>query len=612
MTPRQLTSVIGVTTGFVILVLACVDWSPIALQDPARTLSLNAQGVLRWGENPNRIPFTVFELLLFLGVGLAFVLAGVTAWRSRPSRNPGLLLVLAGWLWLASGIRRSSDPVAFTLGVTLTLMYQPPLLQLALSFPSGMLRSRAEKAAVAFFYASWLFAPVPGWAFFDPRLHVTVGESTSRNLLLLWDSPSLMTAFGNAIRIFQISVGVAIVAVLIARWRTGTTAYRSAFLPLWLAVIVKTAATVWVSLAVIQLSGSLSSEALLWQYPATAMVPLAVLFGLWRYRFARGTLGDLMVEVGSAPVGDRLIGALRRSVRDPTLTLLRWFPDQASFVDSRGVPQALPDGSTGRASMVLERHGSPVGALVFDEALQDQPQLLAAVRSATSLALENQQMEQQLRDQLIEVRRSRERIVTAGDSRRRQLERDLHDGAQQRLVAVSMELARAQRAKDSQEVQSLVEQARAELLDALDELRELARGVYPPSLRERGLAGSLTALAERSSLPLELDLRTGTGLPAHVELAAYFICAEAVTNATKYAKAASVRIRIDGNDKELRMEIADNGIGGARPGPDGGLLGIADRAAALGGSLSIDSPDGRGTTIRAVLPFSADPERDLP
>ena len=111
---------------------------------------------------------------------------------------------------------------------------------------------------------------------------------------------------------------------------------------------------------------------------------------------------------------------------------------------------------------------------------------------------------------------------------------------------------------------------------------------------------------------MELDLRTDHGLPAHVELAAYFICAEAVTNATKYAKAAWVRICIDGNEKELRMEIVDNGIGGARPGLDGGLLGIADRAAALGGSLSIDSPEGRGTTILAVLPFSTDPERDLP
>jgi signal transduction histidine kinase len=611
MTPKQLVSVVGATLGIVLLAVLCIDWSPIAVQDPARTLGLNAQGVLRWAENPGRTPFSVFELALFLVVGLAFVVAGVVAWGSRPTRNPGVLLCVAGWLWLASGLRRSSDPVAFTCGVTLTLMYQPPLLQLALSFPSGFLRSRAEKAGVTFFYASWLLAPVAGWAFFDPRLHVRVGESTSRNLLLLWDDPVLMDVVGNGIRTIQISVGVAIVTVLVARWRAGTAAYRSAFLPLWMAVIVKTAATVWVSLAVIQVSGSLSSEALLWQYPATAIVPLAVLFGLWRYRFARGSLGDLMVEVGSAPVSDRLIGALRRSVHDPTLTLLRWVPDRASFVDSKGIPQSLPDASSGRASMVLERHGSPVGALIFDEALKDQPQLLAAVRSATSLSLENQQMEQQLRDQLVEVRRSRERIVTAGDSRRRQLERDLHDGAQQRLVAVSMELARAKRAADLQEVQNLVGQASVELSEALDELRELARGVYPPSLREKGLGGSLTALAERSSLPVELDLKTHDRPPAHVELAAYFICAEAVTNATKYAEAAWMHICIDGDEREMRMEIVDNGIGGARPGPDGGLLGIADRAAALGGSLTIDSPDGKGTTIRAVLPFATDPESDL-
>lgn len=612
MTPKQLISTVGVTCGIVLVVLVCIDWSPVAAQDPARTLGLNAQGVLRWGENPSRAPFSVFELALHLAVGLAFVMAGVTAWQSRPTRNPGVLLCVAGWLWLASGVRRSSDPVLFTLGVTLTLMYQPPLLQLALSFPSGVLRSRAERAGVAFFFASWLLAPVAGWAFFDPRLHVGVGESTSRNLLLLWDSPALTAAVGNGIRTFQISVGVGIVAILVARWHAGTKAYRSAFLPLWLAVIVKTAATVWVSLAVIQVSGSLSSEALLWQYPATLMVPLAVLFGLWRYRFARGTLGDLMVEVGSAPVGERLVGALRRSVHDPTLTLLRWVPDQASFVDSRGVPQALPATSTGRASMVLERHGTPVGALVFDEALQDQPQLLAAVRSAISLSLENQQMEQQLRDQLLEVRRSRERIVTAGDSRRRQLERDLHDGAQQRLVAVAMELARAKRATDPQEVRGLVGQASAELSEALDELRELARGVYPPSLREKGLAGSLTALAERSSLPVELDLQTQDALPAQVELAAYFICAEAVTNATKYAEASWMRISVNVFGREMRMEIVDNGVGGARPGSDGGLVGIADRAAALGGSLTIDSPEGKGTTIRAVLPFSTDPEKDMP
>jgi len=613
MTPKQLILVVAATAGVLALVLMSIDWQPVALQDPARTLGiLNAQGVIRWGENPDRAPFTVFELSLFIAVGLAFVLAGVTAWQTRPNRNPGLLLVIAGLLWLASGIRRSSDPFLFTAGVTLTLMYQPPLLQLALCFPSGVLRSRAERRAVVFFFAAWLVIAVASWAFFDPRLHITAGQSTSRNLLLLWDSPELTNTIGDAARVVQVGVGLGIVVVLVSRWRSGSPAYRASFLPLWLAVIIKTASTVWATLAVVQLTGSLSNEALLWQYPATAIVPLAVLLGLWRYRFARGALSDLMVEIGMAPVSDRLIRALRRSVRDPTLSLWRWSPALAGFVDDDGVPRSVPEDGSGRAAMVLERNGSPVGALVFDEALRDQPQLLAAVRSATSLALDNQNMEQQLRDQLIEVRRSRERIVTAGDARRRELERDLHDGAQQRLVAVSMDLARARRAANQAEMKELVEQASDELAVALAELRELARGVYPPSLRERGLGGSLTALAERSSLPVELDIELPQRPPPQVELAAYFICAEAVTNAAKHARATNLRIGVKGTDTALSLQVTDDGIGGASAGADGGLLGLADRAAALGGSFAVTSPDGQGTTVAATLPFSADPTEDMP
>ena len=613
MTPKQLILVVAATAGVLALVLMSIDWQPVALQDPARTLGiLNAQGVIRWGEDPDRAPFTVFELSLFIAVGLAFVLAGVTAWQTRPNRNPGLLLVIAGLLWLASGIRRSSDPFLFTAGVTLTLMYQPPLLQLALCFPSGVLRSRAERRAVVFFFAAWLVIAIASWAFFDPRLHITAGQSTSRNLLLLWDSPELTNTIGDAARVVQVGVGLGIVVVLVSRWRSGSPAYRASFLPLWLAVIIKTASTVWATLAVVQLTGSLSNEALLWQYPATAIVPLAVLLGLWRYRFARGALSDLMVEIGMAPVSDRLIRALRRSVRDPTLSLWRWSPALAGFVDDDGVPRSVPEDGSGRAAMVLERNGSPVGALVFDEALRDQPQLLAAVRSATSLALDNQNMEQQLRDQLIEVRRSRERIVTAGDARRRELERDLHDGAQQRLVAVSMDLARARRAANQAEMKELVEQASDELAVALAELRELARGVYPPSLRERGLGGSLTALAERSSLPVELDIELPQRPPPQVELAAYFICAEAVTNAAKHARATNLRIGVKGTDTALSLHVTDDGIGGASAGADGGLLGLADRAAALGGSFAVTSPDGQGTTVAATLPFSADPTEDMP
>jgi signal transduction histidine kinase len=248
-----------------------------------------------------------------------------------------------------------------------------------------------------------------------------------------------------------------------------------------------------------------------------------------------------------------------------------------------------------------------VGALVFDQALRDQPRLLEAVRSATSLSLENRNMEEQLREQLLEVRRSRKRIVTAGDARRRQLERDLHDGAQQRLVAVAMELARARRLAPEGEVRDLIGHAAGELNLALGELRELARGVYPPSLRERGLAGALTALAERTPVPMQVTVELAAPVPPAVELAAYFICAEAVTNTAKHAGATMIRARASGAADRLTLVVEDNGRGGAAPGPDGGLMGLADRAAALGGTFDVVSPPGLGTTITAVLPFVPDP-----
>ncbi|MGW9414707.1 histidine kinase [Arthrobacter cupressi] len=608
MTPRQMALVLAVTAGLTAVVLLAVDWSPRALQDPARTLGLlNAQGVVHLGGIADRAPFSLLEFGMFLAVGLGLVLSGVAAWRSQPSGRPGFLLVLAGWLWLAAGLRRSSDPFAFTAGVTLTLMYQPPLLQLALSFPTGKLKTRLQQGAVVFFFSLWLAIAVANWAFFDPRLHVAAGESTARNLLLLWDDLALTTAIGNAARVVQICVGLAIVLLLAVRWHAGTPAYRSAFLPLGLALALKTAATVWAAAAVVQFSGPQASEALLWQYPATAVIPLAVLLGLWRYRFARGSLSELMVEIGAAPLSDRLTEALRKTVRDPSLELWQWSPVRPGFVDGHGKARELPEEHSGRAAMVLERKGTPVGALVFDQALREQPALLEAVRSATSLTLENRNMEEQLREQLLEVRRSRERIVTAGDARRRQLERDLHDGAQQRLVAVAMELARARRLVADADARELIGHAAAELNLALGELRELARGVYPPSLRERGLAGALTALAERTAVPMEVRVELAAPVPPAVELAAYFICAEAVTNTAKHAEATMIRASATGAADRLTVVIGDNGRGGAAPGPDGGLMGLADRAAALGGTFDVVSPPGQGTTVTAVLPFALDP-----
>lgn len=598
--------IVAVLAAFLSLVgavTASVDWSPAAVQDPARTIGVDPQAVVRFGESGDRLPFSYVELMLFIGVGLIFLVSGLVLWRNRPRLSPGTLLVAAGLLWIAGGFRRSSDPSLFTVGVILTWMYQPPLLHLALSFPYGGRTSRATAWFVRFFYISWLAITVLEWVFFDPRLHVSSGQSTSNNLLLIRDDLGLTDSIGDAVLAFQLCIGILIVIILVSRWRTGTAAYRAAFLPLWLAGLVKTLTAMWIALAVVQVSGPLTAATILLQYPATAGVPLAILIGLWRYRFARGYLGDLMVEIGDTPVGDRLVRALRKAVRDPTLGLWLWSSISQRYVDEDGKSRSLPTSGTGRSAMVLERAGTPFGALVFDEALSDQTQLLAAVRGAASLALDNQRLEQQLRDQLVEVRRSRERIVNAGDERRRQLERDLHDGVQQRLLAAAIGISRAGRASDLARARALLVQAGDEVGTAIREVRELARGVYPPVLRDKGLVGALESLAAHAPIPVEIYADPLSRHPEAVELAAYFIVAESVTNAVKHSAASHVRVMTEAAEGEFRMKVIDDGCGGATPGLEGGLLGMMDRAAALGGSLTIHSPKGHGTTLIVRLPF---------
>jgi signal transduction histidine kinase len=201
------------------------------------------------------------------------------------------------------------------------------------------------------------------------------------------------------------------------------------------------------------------------------------------------------------------------------------------------------------------------------------------------------------------VQRSRERIVEAGDTQRRSIERDLHDGAQQHLIAARIHLSRAQHASGEPHVRELVAQGAAELQTALSELRNLARGVYPSVLTGGGLSAALTSLAERTPLPLEIVDTTTARPPARIELAAYFIAAEAVVNACKHADASYVEIHLHHDEVALRVEVRDDGRGGAEFTAGGGLCGLSDRALALGGSLTIESPPGGGTALAAEFPY---------
>ena len=277
---------------------------------------------------------------------------------------------------------------------------------------------------------------------------------------------------------------------------------------------------------------------------ALLTVPLAFLAGLLRSRLARSAVATLVVELGETPEPGRLSEALARALGDPSLELAYWLRDD-TFVDADGHAVSLPADGSGRVATAVERSGLRVAALIHDESLSDHPELVDGVVAAAGLALENERLQAQLRARLEDLRSSRARLVETADAERRRLERNLHDGAQQRLVALSMSLALAQRRfADDKATCELLEQTRSELAGALAELRELARGIHPAVLTERGLGPALDALAGRAHVPVDVRELPGERLPAGVEAAAYYLVAEALTNVAKYAEASAASVRV--------------------------------------------------------------------
>jgi signal transduction histidine kinase len=281
-------------------------------------------------------------------------------------------------------------------------------------------------------------------------------------------------------------------------------------------------------------------------------------------------------------------------------------PGRAEYVQADGAPVEMPQAGDHRRIVPVEHNGREIAALVYDASLDDDPELVEAVSAAAAIALENEHLHAEAHARLAELRASRERLVAAGDAERRRLERDLHDGAQQRLVAISMQLRYLQSRirEDPATAEELVTTASDELAQSLEELRELARGIHPAVL-DHGLDAALESLAGRSALPVTVDCELGERLPAPIELAAYFVASEALTNVAKYAQATSASVRVRRTGTRAVIEIADDGAGGANASGGSGLRGLADRVEALDGTLRVDSPPGAGTVVTAELPCAS-------
>jgi signal transduction histidine kinase len=472
-----------------------------------------------------------------------------------------------------------------------------------LAYPSGRLADRAERVLVKVAYACALGFPLAILLAYDgSRPLLFFDDSSRQSLLLVAGDADLVELLQKAYVVVLYGVLAAAFVALIARRLLGATPRaRRLLLPLLVAALVIAVRALFESVFTFVDRPFAYDYVYWWQVLGLIALPLALLAGVLRARLARANVGDLVVELEDARPHE-LQPALARALDDPSLEVAYWLPEREEFVDAGGRPVELPP--AGRAVTRIEHDGEPLAALVHDPSLLEEPELVRAAGAAARLTLENARLHAETRAQLVQVQESRQRIVTAADEERRRIERDLHDGAQQRLVALGLQLRTAQRelggAADP-ELDRLLEATVGELRAAVEELRELARGVHPAVLTEEGLAAALESLAGRTPLPVSLEADEGR-LPPQVEATAYFVACEALANVVKHAGATQARVSASRRNGVLVVAVEDDGVGGAGAAEGSGLRGLADRVEALGGRLRIESPAGGGTRIVGEIP----------
>ena len=513
-------------------------------------------------------------------------------------------MTAVGFTFLLGVLTASDDSVVFTAGVLLSSIYFVVFAHMVLAYPDGRLERPWHAWLIGFGYALAVLGPLPQllWGF-NPNMEC---DGCPESALLIENDDTLRDVFNAITSVIGVAVVAIVLVILLRRWRAATPPQRRALAPvLWsgVAMLFLLATALGSDAAGVQrLTDVLGTLGLI----VFASVPWVFLIGLVRSRVVRaGAVSELLQRLGEAPGTGDLRCRLADALGDRSLQLVFWLDDKGRWVDSDGHTVELPaEGDGARAWTAVELEGRRVGAIVHDITLCEDPEMLRSVAAAAGLAVENERLHAQLRARVEELRTSRARIVEAGTQERRRLERNLHDGAQQRLVALSltMRLAQGKVHKDPDRADELLTAAQEELKLALAELRELARGIHPAILSDRGLGAALEALAGRAPIEVHLAELPAEPLPEAIEAAAYFLVAEALTNVVKYAHASQATVRVSRYNGRAIVEVADDGIGGADPGRGSGLRGLADRVSALDGSMLLDSPAGAGTRLRAEIP----------
>jgi signal transduction histidine kinase len=566
----------------------------VALAVAGFVLGLAALAIVLTSDHENAgTTFVVVALVL----GWGFMGAGLFAWWQRPEHRIGPLMTLVGFTWFAGAGGSSDNGWLFTLGAAVSSLWIGALVHLLVAYPSGRVAPGLERWLVRLGWVVSL-SPVPA-LFVTAQLDTECGNCPP-NELLIRDVPTVSDIIVGVWSAAAAGLLLGVAVVLVRRWRAFGPVQRRALAPvLWTGAAVAAGGVATLAAQAVgagRIADLLDGILLV----LVAAVPFAFLLGLLRSRLSRaGAVSALVERFGGIGVRD----ALAEALGDRTLTLAYWLPEPGHYVDADGHPVELPGAGDARAATEIERGGAKLAAIVHDRALCEEPELVAAAGAAAALALENDRLDAELRARYTELRAAGARLVAAGDAARRRIERDLHDGAQQRFVALGLTLRLARsRLPDDSEAAVLLDGGLSELNAGLAELRELARGIHPAVLSERGLEPALASLAARAPVPATITANTGGRLPPAVETAAYFIVAEALTNVAKYASASAAEVTLRREDGHVLIDVRDDGVGGADPRAGTGLRGIEDRIAALDGHLRIESPPGRGTLLRAEIP----------
>ncbi|MDP8929142.1 MAG: histidine kinase [Actinomycetota bacterium] len=550
-----------------------------------------------------------------------YAAVGLFAWQRRPANRTGKLMVLTAVTFYVTLTEASRIPLLWTIGSALEPAWLPMLAYLFLSFPNGRLTRRSDRVFVAVACVYVVLFSVLGSLFFDPRADGCTDCQPGLNLILIHSPPWPLEMLRRLLAItpvlpIRILLMAALILLVTSRWWAASRPMRRVLTPVLLpAVAFLLAVTVQQVAAYFPALGSIySSQPDFAKFirdvatVAAIALPVSFLLGLARAWARRTRVGELVVELGELPPLDRLEEALSHALGDPSLSVGRWDARAQRYVTSKGAVLEIPEEGSPRVATFLERDGTPLAAVVHDPALLEDRGLLDSVSAAARLAVDNERLQAEIRAQLEEVRASRARIVAATDAERRRLERDLHDGAQQRLVSLGLD-ARMVEAKLGRDVDPSLARSVAAIAEglkvALQELRELARGIHPSVLTEEGLGPALQSLAERSPLPVRLLTALEGRFAPTVEAAAYFVVSEALANAAKHAQASQVTIAANHLEDRLAVEVVDDGVGGADPAKGSGLAGLADRLAAIDGRLEIKSPPGDGTRVTAEIPCAS-------